>query len=184
MSSWNKKSRYVFYSVSPDTCGLRMFEDVGKYSCSQSHSPFRNQVFQHSLLRISCHPLLNPLPTLLSMLLHLLWILAQFLHTVRIRNVSSLLHSWPSQHPLIPRLQRWELVDIDAGPECACHPPTISISSPYHIRKRIRGREERQTPNARYRRSCIDHRLNIQMSISRDGCSIPHIASVSRSGTG
>jgi hypothetical protein len=67
-----------------------------------------------SLLSISRHPLLNPSPTLLSMLLHLRRILTQLLHPMRIGNMSPLLHPGSLQHPLIPRLQRRELININA----------------------------------------------------------------------
>jgi hypothetical protein len=56
------------------------------------------------------------------MLLHLRRILAQLLHPMRIRDVSPLLDPGPLQHPLIPRFQRGELVDVDAGPEGSCYP--------------------------------------------------------------
>jgi len=56
------------------------------------------------------------------MLLHLRWILAQLLYPMRVGNVSPLLDPGSLQHPLIPRFQCRELVDIDAGPEGACYP--------------------------------------------------------------
>jgi hypothetical protein len=82
-----------------------------------------------SLLSISRHPSLHPLSALLRMLLHLLRILAQFLHAMRIRNMSSLLHSRSRQHPVIPGLQCREFIDINSGPESSCYPSTTQSAT-------------------------------------------------------
>ena len=57
------------------------------------------------------------------MLLHLL--LTHILHPMRARHVPPPFHPWPRQHPLLPRLQMRELVDIDARPSGRRHPAPV-----------------------------------------------------------
>ena len=57
------------------------------------------------------------------MLLHLL--LTHVLHPMRTRHMPSLLNPWPRQHPLLPRLQMREFIDIDARPSSGCHPAPV-----------------------------------------------------------
>lgn len=67
--------------------------------------------------------LLDPLRTLLRMFLRLL--LTHVLHAMRTRHVPSFLHPRPHQHPVVPRLQMWELIDIDARPSSRCDPTPV-----------------------------------------------------------
>ena len=39
--------------------------------------------------------------------------------------MSAFLHTGPSEHSLIPRLQRWELVDINTSPESSSNPALV-----------------------------------------------------------
>lgn len=78
-----------------------------------------------SLLGISSHAPLHPSPGFVSLLLHLNWILQQVLNGVLIRNVPSLLDSGPRCHSILPSLQMWELINVNASPACACYPTPV-----------------------------------------------------------
>lgn len=80
----------------------------------------------NSFLSISLHSRLNPLLSLLSMLLNLGRVLGQLLHLMRIWNMSPLLYPRSSKHPIIPRLQSREFVDVDTSPECGSDPSPMS----------------------------------------------------------
>ena len=57
------------------------------------------------------------------MLLHLL--LTHLLHPMRTRHVPPPLHPRPRQHPLLPRLEMRELVNVDARPSGRRHPAPV-----------------------------------------------------------
>jgi len=56
---------------------------------------------------------------------NLLLIRQQLLHLIRIRNVRPLLHRLALPHPLLPRLQRREILNLDPRPPSRRHPAPV-----------------------------------------------------------
>ncbi len=46
-------------------------------------------------------------------------------HLMRAWNVSALLHTRPPQHPLFPRLEMWELINVHSCPPSRSHPAPV-----------------------------------------------------------
>jgi len=65
---------------------------------------------------------LHPLPALRRMALHLLLVLQELLHLVRVWDISTLLESWPTPHSLLPRLEMREIVNVDPSPSRGADP--------------------------------------------------------------
>lgn len=59
------------------------------------------------------------------MFFHLRLVLEQLLDRVRVGDVAALLDAWARSHALFPGLERWELVNVDAGPPGAGNPAVM-----------------------------------------------------------
>lgn len=68
------------------------------------------------LLLVGLHPLYDPLARHLGILLERLLILHSLLDVQRLGHVATFLDTGSLAHHLLPLLQRWELVDVHAGP--------------------------------------------------------------------
>jgi hypothetical protein len=87
------------------------------------------QTDAHLLLALLCciflHALLHPGSGLCGVFFHLRLVLEQFLDRVRVRYMATLLDAWARGHALFPGLERWELVNVDAGPAGAGNPAVM-----------------------------------------------------------
>lgn len=89
------------------------------------HRTRRTYLLLALLCCVFLHALLHPGSAFGSMFFHLRLVLEQLLDRVWIRYVSTLLDAWASGHALFPRLERWELVNVDAGPTGAGNPAIV-----------------------------------------------------------
>ena len=102
--------------------------------------PHNSKVLGSSLFRILSLFPLNPFRGFLRMSLHLLLVRQQLLHLMRRRHMPPFLHSFPPQHPLLPRFQIRELVDFHPCPSSSRHPaPVRNVSNRALVSDQIAG---------------------------------------------
>lgn len=78
------------------------------------------------LCSILFHALLDPLLTLIGMLLHSVLVSQELLHPVWIRDIGTLLYRRTCPHPLFPALEMWKRLNVDSCPTTCRNPSPVS----------------------------------------------------------
>lgn len=77
------------------------------------------------MLGISLHAILDPSPSLGSLLVHFRLVLQKVFDGVRRGHMATFLNTFPRSQALLPRLQIGELIDVHARPAGGRNPPPV-----------------------------------------------------------
>lgn len=77
------------------------------------------------LRSIILHPLLHPRLAGFGMLLHGRLVLEHLLELIRLGDIGTTFERRSRPHALFPRLERWELINVDACPAGCCDPAPV-----------------------------------------------------------